>query len=207
MERVITRQYGQKLIVHFLGHYDQIHFKLYAAVDQGAGKHLDDLIALSPSAEELEQAARWSMTHDIWMDSGETCKRFWIIWDIKMSLNEFRNIFMENIFSFLWRQWSALGVLGEARSKDAWVIDPEALLVFTIEMGRYETRLFDEVMDWLAVNGYWIDLQRLKGTLRKQEEREGRLMGAAAAWLAVNSDDRKWKNLANLYKPLTPVEI
>ena len=65
MERVITRQYGQKLIVHFLGRYDQIHFKLYAAVDQGAGKHLDDLIALNPTAEELENAARWSMTHDI----------------------------------------------------------------------------------------------------------------------------------------------
>jgi hypothetical protein len=65
MERVITRQYGQKLIIHFLGRYDQIHFKLYAAVDQGAGKHLDDLIALKPSAEELERAAQWSMTQDI----------------------------------------------------------------------------------------------------------------------------------------------
>ncbi len=141
------------------------------------------------------------------MDSGETCKRFLDYMGYKMSLKEFRNIFMENIFSFLWRQWSALGVLGEARSEDAWVIDPEALLVFTIEMGRYEPRLFDEVMDWLAVNGYWIDLQRLRGILRKQEERAGRLMGAVAAWLAVNSDERKWKNLANLYKPLTPVEI
>ena len=65
MERVVTRQYGQKLIVHFLGRYDQIHFKLYAAVDQGAGKHLDDLIALTPTAVELESAARWSMTHDV----------------------------------------------------------------------------------------------------------------------------------------------
>jgi hypothetical protein len=65
MERVITRQYGQKLIVHFLGRYDQIHFKVYAAVDQGAGKHLDDLLALKPTSEEIEHAARWSMTHDV----------------------------------------------------------------------------------------------------------------------------------------------
>jgi hypothetical protein len=63
--RVVTRQYRQKLIVHFLGRYDQIHFKLYAVVDQGAGKHLDDLIALTPTADELEKAARWSMTHDV----------------------------------------------------------------------------------------------------------------------------------------------
>jgi hypothetical protein len=65
MARVLTRRYGQKLIVHFLGRYDQIHFKLYAVADQGAGKHLDDLMALNPSAEELEKAARWSMTHDV----------------------------------------------------------------------------------------------------------------------------------------------
>ena len=65
MERVTTRHYGRKLIVHFVGRYDQIHFKLYASADQGAGKHLDDLIALNPTSEELERAARWSMTHDV----------------------------------------------------------------------------------------------------------------------------------------------
>ena len=64
MERVSRRAFGRKLTVHFLGRYDQIHFKLYAAVDQGAGKHFDDLLALNPTADELEQAARWSMTHD-----------------------------------------------------------------------------------------------------------------------------------------------
>jgi len=65
MERVITRKYGSKLVIHYLGRYDQIHFKLYAAVDQGAGKHLDDLLALKPTSEEIEGAARWSMTHDV----------------------------------------------------------------------------------------------------------------------------------------------
>lgn len=65
MERVTTREFGPKLTVHFLGRYDQIHFKLYASADQGAGKHFDDLLALNPAADELEQAARWSMTHDV----------------------------------------------------------------------------------------------------------------------------------------------
>ena len=64
MQRVITKQFGPKLTIHFLGRYDQIHFKLYAAVDQGAGKHLDDLMVLKPISEEIEHAARWSMTHD-----------------------------------------------------------------------------------------------------------------------------------------------
>ena len=65
LKRVKTRQYGQRLTIHFMGRYDQIHFKLYAAVDQGAGKHFDDLLALNPTPDELEQAALWSMTHDI----------------------------------------------------------------------------------------------------------------------------------------------
>lgn len=65
MDRVTTKVFGNKLAVHFLGHYDQIHFKLYASVDQGAGKHFDDLLALKPTSEEIEQAARWSVTHDI----------------------------------------------------------------------------------------------------------------------------------------------
>lgn len=64
MDRVETHTYGKNLIIHFLGRYDQIHFKLYATIDQSGGKHYDDLMALKPTAEELEKAARWSMTHD-----------------------------------------------------------------------------------------------------------------------------------------------
>lgn len=65
MERVETRQFGKSLVIHFLSRYDQICFKLYAAVDQGMGKHYNDLLSLEPGAEELEKAARWSMTHDV----------------------------------------------------------------------------------------------------------------------------------------------
>ena len=65
MDRVETRQFGKTLTVHFLSRYDQICFKLYAAADHGMGKHYDDLLSLDPSSQELEEAARWSMTHDV----------------------------------------------------------------------------------------------------------------------------------------------
>ncbi len=65
MKRVETRIYGKSLIIHFLGSYDQIHFKLFAAVDRGRPDvHFDDLMVLRPTAQELEDAARWTMTHD-----------------------------------------------------------------------------------------------------------------------------------------------
>lgn len=64
MTRVVTRQYGPALAVDFAGRVDQIHFKIFAMVDQGGGRHEADLRALGPTAAELIAAARWSITQD-----------------------------------------------------------------------------------------------------------------------------------------------
>lgn len=63
-ERLSSRSFGSHLTVHFIGRLDQIHFKLYAAADRG-GYHIDDLLALQPTDDELVRAARWAMTHDV----------------------------------------------------------------------------------------------------------------------------------------------
>lgn len=65
IDRLERRDYGDSLTVYFASRYDQIHFKLYALVDQGPGKHETDLRALSPTEEELLAAARWSRLHDL----------------------------------------------------------------------------------------------------------------------------------------------
>lgn len=52
------------LTLYVIDRFDQIHFKLYAAADQG-GRHVGDLLALAPNPEELVVAARWAMTHDV----------------------------------------------------------------------------------------------------------------------------------------------
>jgi hypothetical protein len=62
-ERWTTQEYGPALTVRWASRFDQVHFKLYAAVDQ-AGKHLRDLVALEPRPEELVAAARWAREHD-----------------------------------------------------------------------------------------------------------------------------------------------
>ena len=62
--RLHTREYGSHLTVCFVDRIDQIHFKLYAAVDRG-GYHISDLEALRPTPDELTQAARWALTHDV----------------------------------------------------------------------------------------------------------------------------------------------
>ncbi len=63
-ERLIPRNYGACLTAHFIGRLDQIHFKLYAAVDRG-GYHTADLLALCPTDTELAQAARWTLGQDV----------------------------------------------------------------------------------------------------------------------------------------------
>lgn len=62
--RITTQQYGEALTVHFAGRLDQIHFKLYAMVDQAGGRHEADLRALRPTGHELIAAAKWSVTQD-----------------------------------------------------------------------------------------------------------------------------------------------
>jgi hypothetical protein len=63
-DRLERRDYGPGLVVYLASRYDQIHFKLYAAVDQGPGKHEADLRALAPTKAELIAAARWSRSQD-----------------------------------------------------------------------------------------------------------------------------------------------
>jgi len=56
--------FGENLRVGFISRFDQIHFKLYAAVDQFGGYHADDLHTLIPTDEELLAAVSWTRTHD-----------------------------------------------------------------------------------------------------------------------------------------------
>lgn len=63
-ERLLSKEIGSHLKVHFIGRLDQIYFKLYASVDRG-GYHIEDLLSLSPTEEELIQAGKWVQTHDV----------------------------------------------------------------------------------------------------------------------------------------------
>jgi hypothetical protein len=64
LSRAARRDHGEALVAWYASRLDQIHFKLYATVDQGAGKHEADLRALDPTPDELLAAARWTRTHD-----------------------------------------------------------------------------------------------------------------------------------------------
>lgn len=59
--RMDTRRYGG-LTIYLAGRFDQICFKLYAAVDQGPNsKHFADLKSLKPTKTELGEAKCWCL--------------------------------------------------------------------------------------------------------------------------------------------------
>lgn len=114
-----------------------------------------------------------------------------------------RERFQELTLSFLWRQWSALGVAGHSHVPDSWIIDPEALLLATTSLGR-EPRLFDEVLDWLNVNGQFINLQRLQNLGQRFGDLS--VLRAMAAHLARRSAHSKWKTLLREEPVITQAE-
>lgn len=64
LDRLIPRSYGPRLTIYLPDRYDLIHLKLFAAVDQGMGRHVTDLAALNPTDPEMLAAARWVLTQD-----------------------------------------------------------------------------------------------------------------------------------------------
>jgi hypothetical protein len=75
------------------------------------------------------------------------------------------------------------------------MIDPEALLLFSTHIARHDSRLFDEILDWLKTNGSWINLQRL-GTLHKTGQLgDSAVLAAIADLLCRESTHHKWKLL------------
>lgn len=64
VKRLIRREYGRNLTIHFPDRMDLIYLKLFAVVDQGAGRHSQDLITLKVTEEEMLRAAQWVLTQD-----------------------------------------------------------------------------------------------------------------------------------------------
>ena len=82
-----------------------------------------------------------------------------------------------------WDQWSQLGISGPTpRHREERAADPEALLLFTLEIGRTDPRLFDEVLDWLALNEPLMSVHRLRNLCANSTD--SALVDAALDWTA-----------------------
>jgi hypothetical protein len=88
------------------------------------------------------------------------------------------------LLELAWEQWSQMGLSGarpERREERA--TDPEALLLFTLHVARHDPRLFDEVLDWLAINTPLVSTHRLRNLCTDATDRA--LAEAALTWAAT----------------------
>jgi hypothetical protein len=88
----------------------------------------------------------------------------------------------DQLVAFAWDEWAQMGVLATPHRRSPWAQDPEALIVFTLEVARADARLFDELMDWLLVNESLLSVRRLRAMCIDQTDRA--LVAAALGWLA-----------------------
>lgn len=88
----------------------------------------------------------------------------------------------ERLVSFAWDEWAQMGVFSAPKRISPWAEDPEALIVFTLEMARREPRLFDEVLDWMLTNETMFSVRRLRAMCIDETDRK--LVAGAIGWLA-----------------------
>lgn len=111
-------------------------------------------------------------------------------------LKRFSAQYRERLLDLSWRQWITLGVPGHAQTISPSLIDPDALLIFSCFIARYDQRLFDEMLEWLAVNGALLNIQRLKRILPNTSETAHPVFGAVAFWLRKRGAESKWASLS-----------
>jgi DNA-binding transcriptional regulator GbsR (MarR family) len=108
-----------------------------------------------------------------------------------MSVKEFREHLLDSILNILWKQWSALGIYSNVEQENKFLIDPESLLCATCSFGRFDQRLFDEVIIWLCENGNLLNIGRLKNVLVLFEGLEINILGAISEYLSLK-EKKKW---------------
>jgi hypothetical protein len=113
-----------------------------------------------------------------------------------MSLTESRDSLLGAVVDLLWAQWTELGV-GGTRGTSASIIDPEALLAATTVFGRYEPRLFDEVLDWLSLHSAVLDVTRLRRVSAVHNLGDKRLLAAIVNFMRERSSNGKWSGAAD----------
>jgi hypothetical protein len=117
------------------------------------------------------------------------------------SLKKFRESLLSRLLDFLWDRWSDLGVAGDVRREDDRIVDPEALLLFSFTVARFDARLFDEILDWLTVNGAFLNVQRLQNLIKSYGFSGGPALSAATRLLQKTGPYRlKWKMIAAAYQ-------
>jgi hypothetical protein len=98
-----------------------------------------------------------------------------------------------------WRQWHAIGATATVRDPATSVVDPEALMLFTLQASQREPRFESLLFSWLEVNASLVSVQRMRNLqkvfppqLRPQVQRFSQIAREVAKhpkWSALGDGD------------------
>ena len=120
---------------------------------------------------------------------------------MKTSLVAYRADVTSAALDFIVDQWRMLGNTPNPPHEAEISVDPEVLIALTSSIGRHDSRVFDGMIDWLACNGQWINVQRLGRIAAEDGIADRAALGATAAWLAARDRSMKWRRLATALRP------
>lgn len=106
-----------------------------------------------------------------------------------------RDRLLTTVLGTLWAQWTELGI-GGTRGAEASLIDPEMLLLATSRFARFDPRLFDEVLDWLARYSGLLDVTRLRRLGKQHGIHDGKVLAALIDFMRQRSLSEKWDGSA-----------
>lgn len=99
-----------------------------------------------------------------------------------MRPSSLRQRLSDGLLDFAWDEWAQIGVLAAPRRRSPWAQDPEALLIFSLEVARDDPRLLDQILDWLVANEGLLSVRRLRALCTGPDDRQ--LVEGALGWLA-----------------------
>lgn len=118
-----------------------------------------------------------------------------------MDISALSHRLSEQLVEFAWNEWAQMGLLATPHRRSPWAQDPEALIVFTLEVARAEPRLFDELLDWMLVNESLLSVRRLRAMCIDEVDRS--LVAGALAWLARQRPRARLGNAGERAAPST----
>jgi hypothetical protein len=122
-----------------------------------------------------------------------------------MDLTAFSEQLRGQLLEVAWDEWAQMGISAVPHRGSRWAQDPEALIVFTLEVARSDPRLFDELLDWMLRNESLLTVRRLRAVCIDDTDRA--LVAGAMAWLARRRPRARLQSSEKLPAPQDLAEL
>ena len=103
-----------------------------------------------------------------------------------------------------WRQWSTIFTLAVDERRARAIVDPEALVLASIGLGKHEPRLWRVCRAWARVGARLLSVQRTKNLVSGFAGEIGSGLAEFARIAKAEGNDRRWQALAATAEPSQP---